>query len=882
MSAGGARILIILTTLAATCTSSAHHGWDDYHYKKPLPSEVMVDVINNLGLALLEVHNEQNHNNIAISPYGATTVLVALLEGVTGNAAQEIIYAADLPHDYAVMRVGLRDIHRHLKSYFIPKEGFLAGLTLNHENITLRRDYEEILRFYGYDLESFNNPAYPETTTPIATTTTKDKTTTTDMLETTTIPATTQEITEKIDTTTTVPTTTITMKAEPTTVTEITSTTFKQETANTENVERTTRMDDISTTIKSSTDDIKESSTTQETTTDAQSSTQANDVITTLKSTVDPKQKYTKVEDTTIQITTENDIGTTKSEKTEGTTVEDDVTTTTISSSTGRMEKYTDVKDVVKEEFTEAESSYSTQNKFVTSTFNANGGSTTNANPTKFDLLSTMFFDSDEDEDLATTESKITVNIKETTMTLLNLDATTTSNNDIITDVNGQDVMKATSTNLADVTTEQQKEIITENYFTEKNITNEIEQTTIVTTETAAATDLTPNPSNDKTTVNNIEQTTIVTTEFTKKKLDTDLILNDMDLQNRPTRQDDVTESAPSPYAIGSTESSQLDAVSEDNYEYDYMTSEFPYSTAFSGTDLKMDYYTLSHASVSEDTDYEESSSQSTEIGVSETTERNKRESDFFATISAYIRPEVINSTKRSRGTRSVIDYIIARYYDTYQVNNDRKYVPRPHYSSYQPELPHTFLVNGNIREPNISFMTYDTVLPFRYLPELDAMALSFPLDSNMYYLLLVLPVEDDGIDKLIYKFRKFTSLKNVIESLKYTHVKAIIPSFMLKGYVVLTPTLQKLGVRKIFEPRHADFSLLTKDRNIYVTNIEQAVTVTIRNYMDNPNGARKLHEFRPVEFRADHPFLYFVMDSQLHVNLMAGKIVNPLNSRIK
>lgn len=37
----------------------------------------------------------------------------------------------------------------------------------------------------------------------------------------------------------------------------------------------------------------------------------------------------------------------------------------------------------------------------------------------------------------------------------------------------------------------------------------------------------------------------------------------------------------------------------------------------------------------------------------------------------------------------------------------------------------------------------------------------------------------------------------------------------------------------------------------------------------------------RPVIFSATHPFLYFVMDSNIHVALMAGKMVDPLNTRI-
>lgn len=55
-----------------------------------------------------------------------------------------------------------------------------------------------------------------------------------------------------------------------------------------------------------------------------------------------------------------------------------------------------------------------------------------------------------------------------------------------------------------------------------------------------------------------------------------------------------------------------------------------------------------------------------------------------------------------------------------------------------------------------------------------------------------------------------------------------------------------KIGIKEIFEPYRADFSPLTNDTNVYVTNIEQAITVIIKNYMDmdpsmsNINNNRK------------------------------------------
>lgn len=44
-----------------------------------------------------------------------------------------------------------------LQSYFYKKENLLSGLIFNKENITIRSEYETVLRFYGYDLEGATN-----------------------------------------------------------------------------------------------------------------------------------------------------------------------------------------------------------------------------------------------------------------------------------------------------------------------------------------------------------------------------------------------------------------------------------------------------------------------------------------------------------------------------------------------------------------------------------------------------------------------------------------------------------------------------------------------------------------------------------------------------
>lgn len=64
------------------------------------------------------------------------------------------------PHHFSITRFALSSrslfyylISYFLQSYFYKKENLLSGLIFNKENITIRPEYETVLRFYGYDLD---------------------------------------------------------------------------------------------------------------------------------------------------------------------------------------------------------------------------------------------------------------------------------------------------------------------------------------------------------------------------------------------------------------------------------------------------------------------------------------------------------------------------------------------------------------------------------------------------------------------------------------------------------------------------------------------------------------------------------------------------------
>lgn len=98
--------------------------------KQLQPVELMVDATNHLGIKVLNLHSSQNKNNIAFSPCGLMSILVALYEGSTGKSNIEIKEALGFPAERDIVRVGVRDIHRRLRVNIIiipsPMFGFFV------------------------------------------------------------------------------------------------------------------------------------------------------------------------------------------------------------------------------------------------------------------------------------------------------------------------------------------------------------------------------------------------------------------------------------------------------------------------------------------------------------------------------------------------------------------------------------------------------------------------------------------------------------------------------------------------------------------------------------------------------------------------------------
>ncbi|CAG4963825.1 unnamed protein product [Parnassius apollo] len=407
-----------------------------------------------------------------------------------------------------------------------------------------------------------------------------------------------------------------------------------------------------------------------------------------------------------------------------------------------------------------------------------------------------------------------------------------------------------------------------------------------VTEPTSDSNITTPSTINLQTTDGTINPSTAFVTSSTQKTIDitssTDgtTFNNEVELiTDKMTIVTDVTDQSPiDTSSLTSTQTTDTSVLTTENTVDPEQITTMPTSENITGTTESIANDNVSTTEIT--TAASENLMPSTEIISTSETTTNNIESVSEASL-AIVNESSLETLERKK--KSIVDFIFTNppYFDDYLL-----------YRSFDigPDLGNTgyggdemFLANG-LKNIQVTYMNYDTVLEHAYLPHLEAAALRLPLDSDRYYLLVVLPDHRRAgeLGRLLARMARESDLSDIYAALRPRHVHAIVPSFIVKGHVTLTTDLQKLGIRDVFEPRQQDFTPMTYQPGVYVRSIEQAVSVAIRKYQpDDAKKNRYVMNRHRVYFSATYPFLYFVMDANIHVALMAGKMVDPLNTRI-
>jgi serpin B len=169
----------------------------------------------------------------------------------------------------------------------------------------------------------------------------------------------------------------------------------------------------------------------------------------------------------------------------------------------------------------------------------------------------------------------------------------------------------------------------------------------------------------------------------------------------------------------------------------------------------------------------------------------------------------------------------------------------------------------------------------FKYMQTPDFQALELPYGSNQLSMLLLLPTRIDGLPQLEEQLSP-SFLSNVLIHMAPQPIEILLPRFTNDLFLDLTTVLAQMGASDAFAPGVADFSGMDGMRDLNLSFVFHKAWVQINEAGTEAAAATvggagtSAYIPPPPPFVADHPFLFFIRDTQ-HGNLFfMGRMANP------
>jgi len=183
---------------------------------------------------------------------------------------------------------------------------------------------------------------------------------------------------------------------------------------------------------------------------------------------------------------------------------------------------------------------------------------------------------------------------------------------------------------------------------------------------------------------------------------------------------------------------------------------------------------------------------------------------------------------------------------------------------------------NKKIKTP----MMMQRNVTIKYMENNDIQMIELPYEGKALSMFVILPKKDikSIIPRLSTKI--FESWRH---DLMLEKVDVYLPKFKIEcGYMLVEPLI-KMGIKDAFNETKADFSKITGGKDLYISTVihktfcdvneegteAAAVTAIVMNTKSMGSFDRKI-------FKADHPFIYAIVDNNTGVMLFLGKMVEP------
>ncbi len=169
----------------------------------------------------------------------------------------------------------------------------------------------------------------------------------------------------------------------------------------------------------------------------------------------------------------------------------------------------------------------------------------------------------------------------------------------------------------------------------------------------------------------------------------------------------------------------------------------------------------------------------------------------------------------------------------------------------------------------------------FSYMETEDFQGLELPYVDNELSMIILLPKANDGL----IDFEKILTTENLSQWLGRLHKRKVIvsiPKFKMTSHFALASVLKSMGMTDAFVPNAADFSGMNGKKDLFISAVIHKAYVDVNEEGTEAAaatgivmGITSVGPRQPV-FRADHPFLFLILDNQTGSILFIGRVMRP------
>jgi serpin B len=171
----------------------------------------------------------------------------------------------------------------------------------------------------------------------------------------------------------------------------------------------------------------------------------------------------------------------------------------------------------------------------------------------------------------------------------------------------------------------------------------------------------------------------------------------------------------------------------------------------------------------------------------------------------------------------------------------------------------------------------------FKFVAVDGLKALELPYGNGDLSAVVLLPDEIDGLGALEQKLSR-ENLTRWMTGLRRQKVQAFLPRFKLTSEFSLSTVLAAMGMPLAFDEGRADFSAMSTQEKLYISAVLHKAFVDLNEEGTEAAAATAvvmaaraaMIPREPVLFRADHPFLFLIVDNRTKSILFLGRVANP------